>query len=91
MSTIDTATPDSKTCRICGEQKTISDFRPRSRDGNQRQSECRECHNLNERLRRAARKDRAVAAFVRDLSARRNTDRIVMMAKAVLDSQEGGL
>ena len=44
---------------------------------------------MNERLRRAARKDRAVAAFVRKLAARRNTDRIVMMAKAVLDSQGG--
>ena len=89
MTTIDAATAASKVCRICGEQKTISEFRPRNRDGNHRQSECRACHNTGERLRRAARKDRAVAAFVRDLSARRDADRIVLMAKAVLRSQGG--
>lgn len=89
MSMIDAATAATKVCRICGEQKSRSEFRPRSRDGNQRQSECRTCHNANERLRRAARNDRAVAAFVKGLAARRDADRIVLMAKAVLDSQGG--
>ncbi len=89
MSTIDAATAATKVCRICGEQKTVTEFRPRRRDGSQRQSECRECHNLNERLRRASRKDRAVKAFVRKLASRRDADRIVLMAKAVLRSQGG--
>ena len=89
MTTIDAAAPATKICRICGEQKTLSEFRPRNRDGNQRQSECRTCHNTGEKLRRAAQKDRAVAAFVRDLAARRDLDRIVLMAKAVLKSQGG--
>ena len=89
MSTFDAPTAATKVCRICGEQKTVSEFRPRSRDGSQRQSECRSCHNLNERLCRAARKDRAVAAFVKGLAARRDLDRIVLMAKAAIKSQGG--
>ena len=48
-----------------------------------------ECHNTNEQLRRAARKDKAVAVFVRKLASHRDTDRIVLMAKAVIRSQGG--
>ena len=44
---------------------------------------------MNERLRRAARKDRAVAAFVKGLAARRDLEHIVLMAKSVIKPQGG--
>ena len=86
MSTIDTTT---QVCRICVEQKTITEFRPRSRDGGPRQNECRQCHNESERIRRAAKTNEKLQAFVTALAARRDVDRIVKMAKIVLDAQGG--
>ena len=79
----------TKLCRICVEHKSFSEFRARNRNGSQRQSECRTCHNESERIRRAAKTNRKLQSFVTALVARRDADRIVKMAKVVLDSQGG--
>ena len=86
VNMVDTTT---KVCRICAEPKTITEFRPRSHDGSQRQSECRTCHNESERIRRAAKTNRKLQAFVTALAARRDADRIVGMAKIVVRSFGG--
>ena len=79
----------TKLCRVCVEHKSLSQFRPRNREGSLRHNECSSCHNARERLRRAAKKDKAVAAFVRQLSARRDATNVIRMSTVILRSFGG--
>lgn len=48
----------TRLCNTCLEEKPITEFRLRSRNGSDRQKQCRECHNQSERLRLNAKRNR---------------------------------
>ena len=89
MSTIDDNAANTRICGNCAEQKKITEFRRRRRGASGRENKCRTCHNASERLRRAAKKDKAVANFVKALAGRRNINQIVFMARVVIRSFGG--
>ena len=89
MSMVDVVAADTRLCNNCVEQKSLSNFRPRNREGSLRHNECSQCHNARERLRRAAKKDRELQAFVKALAARRDASVVVNMSKVIVRSFGG--
>lgn len=65
----------TKTCSFCLEAKPIDYFRRRKAGTEQRHHKCRECHNLDCRLRKEAKRSQELTHFLWQLSSGRYKDR----------------
>ena len=85
---------DSRLCSQCVKSKPITDFRRRSRDGTDRLSQCRDCHNQAEANRRSAKRanqiNRRTAQCLRQISDERDNARLQLLT-GVMMQQVGGV
>jgi hypothetical protein len=79
---------ETRLCCDCLEVKPSTEFRRRLRTGQARLGQCRACHNLAERLRRAQRRrawrDQRVAAFVTQLKNARSDNHVRLLCNLML-------
>ena len=77
-----------KVCSDCLEVRPSSEFRRRFRTGQARLGQCRACHNVAERLRRAQRRrawrDQRVAAFVTQLKNARSDNHVRLLCNLMV-------
>src|SRR5262245_12420770 len=86
-------TDDMRFCEDCDSVKPLSEFRRRSPEAPVRLNQCRACHNLAERVRRARKGTRRehwlMAKWLTQVANERDNDRLVLLS-AVMFRQFGG-
>ena len=83
-----------KLCRTCSQCSPIGNFRLRNKHGTKRVNECRDCHNLAERVRRnmkrTAGKTKTMEKLLSRINDKRNKNRIGLIV-GVLVTEFGGI
>ena len=79
-----------KLCEQCLHVKPIDQFRRRHRDRDDRQGQCRECHNQSEKLRLAKKRSKKnhalISKFVTDLKNETDDRRVAMLCQTMVSS-----
>ena len=81
---------DTKTCTTCFHERSISEFRRRWKDNEERHTVCRECYNAEQRERQRARRGRRVCTYVKEMvAAKRDANKVVALTSRLFSDLNG--